>query len=96
MLLWSIGIVCARGMESLWIIFSILRLLVPYGMLFLVTLGFLGLCLDKWLTCLPIGGLVAVLRVLLCGRWCLLASCDDNGGKKMTEVSKMARQNIDP
>jgi hypothetical protein len=58
--------------------------------------GFPGLCLDKCLTCLLVGGLVAVLRVLLCGRWCLLASCDDNGGKKMTEVSKMARQNIDP
>jgi hypothetical protein len=41
---------------------------VPYEMFSSVALGRLGLCLDEWLTCLYVGGLLFVLRVLLCGR----------------------------
>jgi hypothetical protein len=40
MSLWSIGAVCARGMWSMWIIFySLVRLFVPYGMLFFSRFG---------------------------------------------------------
>jgi hypothetical protein len=30
---------------------------------------------------LLVGGLLVALRLLLCGRWCLLASCGAFGGK---------------
>jgi hypothetical protein len=48
MSLWLIGIVCVRGVWSLWINFSTLRLLVPCGVLILVVLGRLGLWLEEW------------------------------------------------
>ena len=38
---------------------------MPYGMLSLVALGFLGLYLDELLTCLHIGGLLVALSVLV-------------------------------
>jgi len=43
-----IGVVCVKGMGSLWIIFFfIVRLLVPFGMFSSVGLGCLELCLDE-------------------------------------------------
>jgi hypothetical protein len=46
--LWSIGDIYVSGMGSpLTIFFSIVRLLVLYGMLFSVALSCLGLRLDK-------------------------------------------------
>jgi uncharacterized membrane protein YgdD (TMEM256/DUF423 family) len=41
---------------------------VPYKMLSSIALVFLGLCLDEFLTCMHVGGLLVALRVLLCGR----------------------------
>ena len=42
-----IGVVYVRQVGSLWIIFySIVRLLVPYEMLFSAVLGYIGLCLT--------------------------------------------------
>jgi hypothetical protein len=46
----------------------------------LVILGCLGLCLDGFLTCLPIGGLLEG-GVLWFGRWCVLTSFSVYGGK---------------
>lgn len=36
-----------------------------------VDLGCLGLCLDEYLICMLVSGLLAVLEVLLFRRWCL-------------------------
>jgi len=44
------------------------RLLVPCGMFSLNVLGCLGLCQDKLLTYLLVGGLLTALRVPLFGR----------------------------
>jgi hypothetical protein len=39
MSLWSIGVVCVKGIRSLWnIFFSIVRLRVPYEMFFFLAL----------------------------------------------------------
>jgi hypothetical protein len=45
-----------------------LRFLGLYGMFSLVDLSYLGLCLDELLTNTRVGGLLVVLRVLLCER----------------------------
>ena len=61
----SIGGVCENKMGSLWTIsFSIVRLLVPYGMLSSVILGCPRLCLIGWLICLPVSGRVVAFGVL--------------------------------
>jgi hypothetical protein len=75
--LWLIGVVCVRETGSLWIIFfSIVRLPVLYGILSSVVLGCLVSCLDKYSTCLLVGGgYLVTLRVQLCGRWYLHAYC---------------------
>jgi hypothetical protein len=45
---WLIGVVCIKGMGSPWaIIFSIVRLSVPYGMYSSIDLDCLGLYLDE-------------------------------------------------
>jgi hypothetical protein len=65
---WSISVVCANGMGRPWInFFSIVKLLVLYGMLSSFTLGCHGLCLIKWLICLLPSGPVVILVVLSCG-----------------------------
>jgi hypothetical protein len=62
--LWWIGDACASGIGSLrTIFFSIVRLLVPCGMLSLVACR-IGLCPAEWLICLCAGGRVVALRVL--------------------------------
>jgi hypothetical protein len=64
----SIGVACAKEVESLWIIFfSIMRLPASYGMLSSVVLGYPRVCLVWWMICLLAGGLVDALRVLSCG-----------------------------
>lgn len=51
MSLWWIGDVCVKYVGSLWIIFFYtVRLLVPYGVLYLVMLVLLELCLGEWVT----------------------------------------------
>jgi hypothetical protein len=58
------------------IFFSIVRLLVPYGMFFSLALGCLRFCLEELLTCMLVGELPTILGgVLLCGRWYLCAFC---------------------
>jgi hypothetical protein len=47
----------------------------------LVALGYLGLCLVEYLTCLLVGRLLVALGVLLCVIQCLLASCSVFKGK---------------
>jgi hypothetical protein len=42
---------------------------VPYGMLSSITFGFIRLCLDEFLMCMHVGGLLATLEVLLCEKW---------------------------
>jgi len=46
-----------------------------------VDLGCLGLCLDEYLICMLVSGLLAVLEVLLFGRWCLCTFYGVYGGK---------------
>jgi hypothetical protein len=53
---------------------------VPYGMFFSVALSYLGLCPDKLLTCMLVGGLPSSLRVL-CGRWSIHVFCGVYGEK---------------
>jgi len=90
MSLWLIAVVCTKGMRSLWtIFFSIVRLPWPYGMLFSAALGCLGLCLIGWLIYSLAGGRADTLRVLLFGRWCILAFCGAyEGGNKIIEISR--------
>ena len=77
-------------MENLLIIFfSIVRLLVLYGMLFLDVLAFPGLCLIELRSCSLVGGRGATLRVRSFGRWCPFASCDVFGGKEMIGASRI-------
>jgi hypothetical protein len=79
MSLWSTHVVCVRRMRGRCSIsFSIVRLFVAYEMLFSAASVYLGLCLDKLLICLIVGGLFVALGVPL-GRkivpsyflWCL-------------------------
>jgi hypothetical protein len=58
----SIGAACTKEMENLCIIFTIVRQREAYGMLSSVALGFLGLCLDKFLTCMHVGGQLVPLE----------------------------------
>ena len=78
-LFWLIDVACANWMgRPLIIFFSIVRLLVLYGMPFSVILGCLGLCLiarQIWLH-----GREVVLGVLWCGRWSLFVLCGVCGG----------------
>ena len=84
MSLLSIDVVCVKECRSLWtILFSSVRLSVPYGIFSLVALGCLGLCLDELSTCLLVGGLLVVLGVVLCIRWCPIVFCCVFGGKEM-------------
>lgn len=66
------------------IFFSIVRLFVPYGMLFSAALVYLGLCLEELLTCLIVGVLLVALGVPLgrkivpsCFLWCLWREIND-------------------
>jgi hypothetical protein len=82
MSLWLIGVVCVKGVGSLLTIFwFILRLLVLFFFFLPVDLGCLGLCLDEYLICMLVSGLLAVLEVLLFGRWCLCTFYGVYGGK---------------
>jgi hypothetical protein len=74
-------------MGSPSIIFSsTVRLPVLYGMLFSVTVGCLGLCLIAWRICLPVGGRVVVLEMLLCGKGPPLPCVVCIEGKKCEKV----------
>jgi len=55
-------------------------------------LGCLGLCLDKLLTCLLVGGLLVALRVLLCRRRCFLVFCCVFARKEIIKVLRTARK----
>jgi hypothetical protein len=61
----------------------IVRFLAPYGVLFSVALGCLGLCLFGLSIYSVVGGRVVALGVLLYGRWFILAFCGACGGNKM-------------
>jgi hypothetical protein len=39
------------------------------GMFSSVGLGYFGLCLDEYLACMFASGQLAILGMLLCGRW---------------------------
>jgi hypothetical protein len=82
---------CKRNRESVDHLLLHCKVHVLYGMISSVTLGCHGLCLIKQLICLLASGRVVVLRVLLCGRWCILALCGACGGKVMTKISKTKR-----
>jgi hypothetical protein len=64
---------------------------VLYGMIFSIALGYLVLCLDVKLTCLLVGGLMIVLKVLLCRRWCFLTFCGASVGEEMIDILRTAR-----
>jgi uncharacterized membrane protein YgdD (TMEM256/DUF423 family) len=64
---------------------------VPYKMLSSIALVFLGLCLDEFLTCMHVGGLLVALRVLLCGRLYLFVFYGVFGGKGFKRVLKISR-----
>ena len=67
------GVLCVKGIGSSWTIFySIVRSPEPCGMFSSADLGCLGLCLDKWLTCMLVGGLLAAL--LSAAVWKMLLS----------------------
>lgn len=73
-------------MESLWIIFFIVRLLVLCGMFSSIDLSCLGLCLGKLSTCMLVSGLLATLEMLLCGKWYFRAFCGVFEGKGVTLI----------
>jgi uncharacterized membrane protein len=55
-------------------------------------LGCLGLCLNKLLTCLLVGGLLVALGVLLCRRRCFLVFCCVFVRKEIIEVLRTTRK----
>jgi hypothetical protein len=56
-------------MRSPWTILCFLvRFFAPFGMFSSVNLGCFGSCLDELWICMLVGGLLATLEVLLCGR----------------------------
>jgi hypothetical protein len=83
MLLWLIGVVCVRIMESPWtIFFSIVRYFMPYTMLFFSHFGL------SWVMSIRVVDLFACWWTAgstwsagVCGRCCLHAFCGVFGGK---------------
>jgi hypothetical protein len=65
---------------------------VLHGMLSSVSLRCPRLCLIEWLICLLAGGRVIILKVLSCGRWCLIALCSACGENVMTEILRTKRE----
>jgi hypothetical protein len=73
--------ICKRN-GSWWItFFYIVMWFLPFGVPFLVVLSCLGLCLEVSLIYLIVGGPLAGLGVLWCGKWCLRASSGVFGRK---------------
>jgi hypothetical protein len=62
---------CKADGETIDHLFFTVRLLVLFGMLFLVDLACHGSCLVRWQGCLLVGGREAGLGVLLFGKWFL-------------------------
>jgi hypothetical protein len=73
--------VCKRNMESVDHFLLHCDIACALWNIFFSCFGQDRLCLDEWSTCLLVGGLLVALRVLLCGRWCLLVFCGVFGGK---------------